>query len=221
MTKRPSLTRESIVATAIILADKGGLAALSMRKLAKELDVQAMSLYYHFKTKDELIVQMTDLLIGQIDTAISAHDSASDWRAILTSRAIAAKSVFQKHPWLPFVLDTQVQSGRKRLEYNDTYIGTLRKAGFPIELSLKVISLVDSYLYGFCRQLSHLTDSEESFEEQAGKFSAAFDAAEYPYLNEATTLVMNNGYDEHADFLFGLRLILNGVHSELVSLENK
>jgi hypothetical protein len=122
---------------------------------------------------------------------------------------------------LPFVLDSQVQSGNRRLEYTNNYIGTLRNIGFPIELSLKVTSLIDSYIYGFCLQLSHITSSGKSFEEQAENFSAVFNASEYPFLNEATALVMKNGYDENADFLFGLKIILNGISLELKSLANQ
>jgi hypothetical protein len=221
MKKRKALTKEQIISEAITLADQGGLSALSMRKLAGKLNVQAMSLYYHFKTKNELIAHMADTLVVQIDGGVNENRVSSDWRTIILNRAISAKSTFQKHSWLPFVLDSHIQSGIKRLEYTNNYIGTLRNAGFPIKLSLKVISLIDSYIYGFCRQLSHITDSGKSFEEQAEYFSTVFKASDYPFLNEATALVMKNGYDENADFLFGLKIILNGISLELKSLDSQ
>jgi len=216
--KRSPLTKEQIISTAIALADNGGLSALSMRKLAAELNIQAMSLYHHFKTKDELIAHMADTLVVQIDDGSGKNNASSNWRTIMQRRALAAKSLFIKHPWLPFVLDSHVQTGTRRLEYTNNYIEMLRTIGFPIELSLKAISLIDSYIYGFCRQLSHITDSGKSFEEQAEDFSAVFNAADYPFLNEATELVMEKGYDENADFLFGLNVILNGIHIELPQL---
>jgi AcrR family transcriptional regulator len=221
MAKRPALTKKNIISKAITLADQGGLSALSMRKLSRKLNVQAMSLYYHFKTKDELITHMADTLVAQIDDGVIEDEKSSDWHTIMLNRAISAKLIFQKHSWLPFVLDSQTQSGIKRLEYTNNYIGTLRNAGFPIELSLRVISLIDSYTLGFCRQLSHITDSGESFEKLAENFSTAFSASDYPFLNEATALVMKNGYDENADFLFGLKVILNGISLELKSLANQ
>jgi len=106
----------------------------------------------------------------------------------------------------------------KRLEYLNNYIGTLRNAGLPIELALRVTSVIDSYIYGYCRQLTHVSDSEKSAEELAEDFSTGFDAADYPFLNEATSFVMAQGYDENADFLFGLKVILNGIGLELESL---
>jgi Tetracyclin repressor-like, C-terminal domain/Bacterial regulatory proteins, tetR family len=221
MVKRKALTKEHIISEAITLADKGGLDALSMRKLAGKLNIQAMSLYYHFKTKDELIAHMADKLVVLIDSGVNENESLFDWRTIIQNRAISAKSVFQKHSWLPFVLDSHLQSGIKRLEYINNYIETLCKAGFPITLSLKVISLIDSYIYGFCRELSHVSDSGKSFEEQAEDFSTVFKGSDYPFLNEATTLVMKNGYDENADFLFGLNIILNGISLELESLNSQ
>jgi AcrR family transcriptional regulator len=219
MAKRKSpLTKEQIIKSAIAIADKGGLNELSMRKLAGKLNIQAMSLYYHFNTKEELITQMADTLVVQIDVGNKTNDSALTWRTIMLNRAISAKSVFIKHQWLPLILDSQIQSGNKRLEYTNNCIRALRETGFPIEMTLKALSLIDSYIYGFCRQLSHITNSKKSFEELAENFSAVFNASDYPSLYEATALVMEKGYDETSDFLFGLNVILNGINIELESL---
>jgi AcrR family transcriptional regulator len=189
-----------------------------MRKLAGELNIQAMSLYYYFKTKDELISQMADKLVTSIDFGEQDDNTSNDWRAIMLTRAISAKALFQEHAWLPFVIDTQIHSGKKRLEYLNNFIGTLRNAGFPIELALRVISLIDNYIYGYCRQLPQVPESEKSPEELAEEFSNNFDSSDYPFLNEATSLVIEHGFDENANFLFGLNVILNGVSSELESL---
>ncbi len=218
MEKRPPLSKEQIISKAIEIADKGGINALSMRKLAGELDIQAMSLYHYFKTKDELIAQMADTLVIDIYFEEDDDNNVNDWRTIMLTRATSAKALFQKHAWLPFVLDSQIQSGIKRLEYLNNYIGTLRKAGFPIELALRVISLIDGYIYGHCRQLTHVSDSEKPPEELAEEFSNSFDASGFPFLNEATSLVMEHGHDADADFLFGLNVILNGISLELDSL---
>ncbi len=218
MEKRPALSKEQIISKAIAIADKGGINALSMRKLAAELNIQAMSLYHYFKTKDELVSHMADKLVTNIDFGEHDDNTVCNWRKIMETRARSAMALFLEHPWLPFVLDSQIQSGINRLEYLNNYIGTLRKAGFPIELSLRVTSLIDSYIYGYCRQLTHVSDSEKSLEELAEVFSKSFDSSQFPFLNEATALVMENGYDNDADFLFGLNVILNGISMELGTL---
>jgi AcrR family transcriptional regulator len=215
MGKRPALTRGQIIAKAIAIADGKGIDALSMRKLAGELNIQAMSLYHHFKTKDEIIAGMAEQLVTEIDFGVPDDDAGTDWRTIMLSRALSAKTLFRKHAWLPFVLDSQIQSGVKRLEYLNNYIGTLRKAGFPIDLAIKVTSLIDSYIYGYCRQLSHVADTEKSREKLAEDFASMYDAEDFPYLAEATTLMMKQGYDEEADFLYGLNIILSGISINL------
>ena len=217
MDKRLPLSKDQIIVKAIELADTAGINALSMRKLASELDIQAMSLYHYFKTKDELISYMADKLVTYIDFG-ELEDIANDWRTIMLTRATSAKALFQEHAWLPFVLDSQLQSGTKRLEYLNSYIGTLRKAGFPIELALRVTSLIDSYIYGYCLQLTHVADSEKPSAELAEEFANNFDADRFPFLTEATSLVMEHGFDADADFLFGLNVILNGISLELESL---
>jgi AcrR family transcriptional regulator len=219
MEKRPALSKDQIIAKAIELADKGGLSALSMRKLAGELSIQAMSLYHYFKTKDELIAHMADKLVVNIDFG-EEDNVTNDWRTIMLTRAMSVKALFLEHAWLPFVLDSQIESGDKRLEYLNNYIGTLRKAGFPIDMSLRVTSLIDSYIYGYCLQLTHVSDSEKPPEELAEDFSDSFDASAFPFLNEATSLVMEHGFDANADFLFGLNVILNGISLELESADS-
>lgn len=218
MTKRPPLTKEMILTKAIEIADQGGINALSMRKLATELDIQAMSLYYHFKTKDDLIANMADKLVVHIDFSSNDEESSPDWRSIMFTRAVSAMALFRKHAWLPVVIDTQIQSGTKRLEYIDNFIGTLRKAGFPIEMAMRVISLIDSYIYGYCKQLTDGSSSIASTKESAKYFALGFDAAKFPFVHEATALVMEKGNDENANFLFGLNVILKGIGLELEAL---
>ena len=94
MVKRTILTKELIISEAIALADHDGLSAMSMRKLAVKLNIQAMSLYYHFKTKDELMALMADSLVVQISGNVDENLTDSDWRTIILNRAIAAKSIF-------------------------------------------------------------------------------------------------------------------------------
>ncbi len=217
MAKRSPLSKDSIADKAIDIADKGGINALSMRNLAAELGIQAMSLYHHFKTKEELLSYMADKLLTSFENPV-ADPQSNDWRSIVQQRAIAAKELFRIHPWLPFVIDAQVHSGEKRLAYLNNYLGILRKAGLPIELALKVSSLIDSYIYGYCLQLSHVADDERTREELAEEFSQGFDSSLYPFLFEASSLVMAQGYDAEADFCFGLNVLLDGIALAISSI---
>ena len=76
---RVPLSRERVFEAAVALADKHGIAELSMRKLGAELDVEAMSLYYHVTNKEEILDGMVDQVISSIDL----HPLAADWKTTL------------------------------------------------------------------------------------------------------------------------------------------
>ena len=74
---RAGLTRETVLDAAMALADRDGLDALSMRRLAGDLGVEAMSLYNHVSSKKDLHAGLIDLVWGEVDTALDEPD----WRA--------------------------------------------------------------------------------------------------------------------------------------------
>ena len=76
--RRAPLNRERVLRAAVALADKGGFESLTMRKLAKELGVEAMSLYNHVANKDDLLDGMVDLVFAEIELP----SSAGDWKAV-------------------------------------------------------------------------------------------------------------------------------------------
>ena len=71
---RVPLTRERVLHTAVALADKGGVEALSMRKLAQALDVVPMALYRHVANKDELLDGLVDVVVGEFDPPLDVAD---------------------------------------------------------------------------------------------------------------------------------------------------
>ena len=111
------------------------------------------------------------------------------------------------------MIDSRESSGPARLRYFDWVIGTLRRAGFTLELAARAFSVLDSYVYGFGRQqLSASAGSDSTPEEMAEAFLRAIPADEYPYLREMVVEhAMKAGYDGGADFAFGLDLILDGL----------
>ncbi len=92
-------------------------------------------------------------------------------------------------------------------------IGTLRHAGFSVQMSAHAFSLLNSYLYGFVLQEAGLPfDSPETTTELAEAILSQFPSEEYPYLAELTTdHVLKPGYDYGNEFEFGLDLILDGL----------
>jgi len=142
---RPPLTRERVVATAVQIADESGVAAVTMREVARRLGVEAMSLYNHVANKDDILDGMTDFVAEQFDLP---HD-APDWREAMRRRAISARSVFSRHPWAPGLFDSRGSSGASSMRYFDWVLGTLAEAGFSLDGAMHAYSLLDSYIYGF------------------------------------------------------------------------
>src|SRR6266550_6352913 len=91
---RLPLTRDRVLEAAIRLADEGGIESLTMRKLARELGVEAMSLYNHVANKGDLVDGIVELVVGEIDLPATA-----DWETAIRECAISAHDAFLRHPW--------------------------------------------------------------------------------------------------------------------------
>jgi AcrR family transcriptional regulator len=206
---RAPLSRERVLRAAITLADGGGIASLSMRKLGQALGVEAMSLYNHVANKDDMLDGMVDLVFGEI--GLPARES--DWKMAMRQRAIAARDVLVRHPWAIGLLETRSRPGPATLQHHDAVIGSLREAGFSIAMAAHAYSVLDSYIYGFAlQQVSLPFQSPEEVAGMAESFLRQFPAEAYPHLAELTVQhVLRPGYDYADEFAFGLDLILDGL----------
>ena len=206
---RVPLSRERVLGAAVLLADAEGLESLTMRELGLRLGVEAMSLYNHVANKDDILDGMVDLVVSEIDLP----SDTVDWKGAMRRRAISAHSVFSRHPWASSLIDSRESSGPARLRYLDWVLGTLRRAGFTLEMALRAFSVLDSYIYGFGRQqLSMAASPDVRPEQRAEAFLNAIPADDYPYLREMVVdHAMTSGYDQGADLEFGLDLILDGL----------
>jgi len=205
---RVPLARELVLHTALMMVDEGGIESLSMRLLGAKLGVEAMSLYNHVKNKEEILDGVLDLVIEEI----TVPSEAADWRSAMTERAVSALGAFNRHRWACALIESRVSASTSRLRYFDTIIGTLHRAGFSLELAAHAFSILDCYIYGFGLQNSSMvSNSDASYETQAETFHKNIPAESYPYLTNLTELIMRTGYDEKADFEFGLKLILDGL----------
>ena len=206
---RAPLDRERVLLAALRLADERGIDSLTMRELGRRLGVEAMSLYNHIDNKDDLLDGIVDLVVGEID--LPSGDV--EWREAMRRRAVSAREAFARHPWASALIDTRQSSGPERLRYLEWMLGTLRRVGFSVELALRAVSAIDSYVYGFGRQQLNMSAAEGDLtpEEMAEAFLAAIPAEEFSHLREVTEYTLRVGYDDSADFDFGLGLILDGL----------
>jgi len=206
---RAPLSKERVLRAAVALADDGGIASLSMRKLAEELGVEAMSLYHHVANKDEILDGMVDVVFSEI----GLPSSGVDWKTAMRERAISARQVLSRHPWAVGLLESRANPGPATLRHHDAVIGSLRKAGFSIALAAHAFSALDSYIYGFALQELNLPFSTaQELDEVAATLLRQLPADRYPHLTELTVEhVMKPGYAYANEFEFGLELILDGL----------
>ena len=206
---RTPLSRERVLQTAVGLADEVGIASLSMRRLAQELGVEAMSLYRHVRNKSDLVDGMVDLVFDEI----GLPPRGGDWTAAMRQRAIAARAVLARHPWSIGLMESRSQPGPATLRHHDAVIGRLREAGFSIAMAAHAYSVLDSYIYGFAFQQASLPfKTPEEVVELAESIFRHFPPDAYPHLAElAVQHILQPGYDYADEFAFGLDLILDGL----------
>lgn len=204
-----TLTKDSVIRAAIKLADAGGLEALSMRKLGRELGVEAMAMYYHFASKRQLIDGMIDRIHGDINVP----QAEANWREFMFGRAESALEILSLHPWAAAIMEAGVTPGPATLRDSDNCIKCLRQAGFSIAMTVHAVTVLNIYIYGAAEQYTRLNFSNSL---EAAEFSETikeqFPAEDYPYLAEMISEhMMKSNYDAKKEFEFGLNLILDGI----------
>ena len=205
--RRSPLTRERVQRAAVRHADKHGLDALSMRRLATSLKVEAMSLYNHVANKDDVLDGMVDLIIGEI----TLPTPGGDWKAAMRARAKFAHAVMLAHPWAPMLVVSRISVGPNMLRYINATLGTLREAGLSWAETDRAWNAMDSHIYGFTMQLQNFPVDPQEYASAAAAYLDMLPADKYPYMHELSVQVANGTHDGTHDFAFGLELILDGL----------
>ena len=211
------LSRGRVLATAVALADREGIEAVTMRRLAEELGAGAMSLYYHVPGKDALRDGMVDIVFGEIE--LPASDG--DWRAAMRRRAISTREALRRHPWAVGLMESTKTPGPADLRLHDAVLRCLREAGFTVDLAVQAYSVQDAYIYGYALQergMAYPTQQEfaKTASQRVQHMEATIEdvARAYPYLAEVVGgHVAQRGHDFSEAFEFGLGIILDGLES--------
>lgn len=212
MNARAMLSKERIVAAAASVADRGGIAGVSMRSVAAELGVEAMSLYHHVANKNALLDALADWAFEQI----SAPEIDAPWRPEMVSRARSARSVLVQHPWALGMIEARPRPGTPLLRHFDRVLGCLANAGFSAALATHLFSALDAYIYGFALTESTLPFTPAEGAENAFAEEVAPSPDEYPHLARMLGELMSSGTYSFADeFDYGLDLLLDGFEQRL------
>jgi hypothetical protein len=128
-------------------------------------------------------------------------------------RAASAREAMRRHPWAIGLVETRTSPGPATLKHHDAVIGTLRAAGFSVEMTAHAYAVIDAYVYGFALSEATLpVNGPEPLAEVAERMMGRYSSGAYPHLAEfSIEHVMKPGYDYGAEFEFGLDLVLDGL----------
>ncbi|HSJ46611.1 MAG TPA: TetR/AcrR family transcriptional regulator C-terminal domain-containing protein [Euzebyales bacterium] len=215
---RVPLSRRRVLRAAVDVADRGGLDALTMRRLAQELGVEAMSLYHHVANKDAILDGVIDVVAGEILEAVDRVDAPApedDWQTAMRSRILAAREVLLRHPWAPRLLETRTMNPAI-VGYFDGVLGILRAGGFSYDLAHHALHALGSRALGFTQELFEPDDPEAADADATAMMAQMAD--QFPHLVGMLAEVAHDdpdttlGWcDDQFEFEFGLDLILDGL----------
>jgi AcrR family transcriptional regulator len=150
----PSLTRDQIARSAVMLADTQGIEAVSMRSLAVELGVGAASLYRYVARKDELLELMVDAVMGS-DLQFNVR---GQWRDDLRSFAHGLRAMTMRHPWMVVPSAGLRNFGPNTAERYEQVLGAIDGLGLEIDEMLVMVETLDAFVRG--RALEELSEQE-------------------------------------------------------------
>lgn len=214
------LDRERIIAASVRLLDAEGLAKFSMRRLAAELNVTAMSVYWYVDTKDDLL----ELALDSVFDELEVPDESADWRERLRAMAVAYRALLVRHTWMSPLLGTFLNIGPHSMRFSMAVQDIMRASGLSQRGQMGGLAAVFQFVYGFGTIEGHFVQrcasagmtQDEYFQEAMGTIAAHPDAREV--LAESTKLMEARVGDTVAemregDFAFALDILVAGIET--------
>lgn len=214
------LTRARIIHAAIAIADAEGLAALSMRRVAAELGVGAMSLYRHVPSKDELVLLMADAVFGE---AQLPEPPPPGWRARLEVIARAQWAVSRRHPWIARVVSlTRPTPAPNAMTYTEGALRAVDGLGLDPSTMLYVAITIAGYVQATAVNLESEVEAEQDtgvtrdewMQAQADTVTTILASGRFPMLS-AIAMRPDFHLDLDTLFEFGLKLLLDGLAARI------
>ena len=212
-TKRPAarvpLNRERVLRAAVGVADSEGIGALSMRRLGRELGVEAMSLYNHVAGKEDLEHGIVELVLAEIENP----RPGAEWKEEIRRTAVSSHDVFVRHRWSCSLLTHGSGVSQVRMQWMEAVLRTFREAGFSPNLTHHAYHAIDSHITGFTLwQVGMPFRTRDELVALADGFLRKIPADEFPYIVEhAEQHIAPPDPAEKPEFEFGLDLIIDGL----------
>jgi AcrR family transcriptional regulator len=220
--RRPRLSREQIAAVAVRIADAEGIEAVSMRRIAADLDAGTMTLYHYVRTKDELMALVTDAVMHEL---VLTDDLPDGWRDAVRVIAHRTRDTLTRHPWMLDIADDPA-IGPNSVRHFEQCLRALHDLDAPLGSKLDVLMAVDEYVFGYCtHQRTTFEDDPTTTTEMMTYVGELLGSGEFPELSR---LVEEEGLEEmwskihvHAReperFDRNLQRLLDGLEQDLTA----
>jgi AcrR family transcriptional regulator len=211
---RHRLSRQAVTDRALQLADAGGLDALTIRKLAQDLGVTPMALYWHFRSKEELLVGMSERIWGEVDVNV---DPSAPWDVQLRGMLESLVRALRDHPSAAQLVMAHEKKNEAALRATEIALQVLRRAGFEPEQASAIArsALWTSIMLVMSEPGCYPGISEEERAEKQRRSHlemAMLPAAKYPHLVEcAAPMTACDNPELH--YRFGIDLFMAGVRA--------
>ncbi|WP_329254991.1 TetR/AcrR family transcriptional regulator C-terminal domain-containing protein [Actinoallomurus sp. NBC_01490] len=214
---RPRFGRAEMTRAAIAIADAEGLAALSMRRLAADLDAGPMSPYSYITGKDELIELMVDAVTAEFLRPDGA--ACGDWRTELRGLARRMRSAMHRHPWLAEIGLRRQAASPNRIRLFEQVLGVLDALELSMDAMLTTMIMIFVHVYGFVQ--IELADQEAQrrtglelsdwMRRQLPYIESVVSAGDHPMFARMTAEAGRTltGFDERWEY--GLERLLDSI----------
>jgi TetR/AcrR family tetracycline transcriptional repressor len=211
---KTTLTPRAVVEGALALADAERLEAVTIRRLARELGVTPMALYWHFRSKGELLDGMAARIFEEVDLSV---DASATWQEQLRALLGSMLGVLRAHPSTAILLSTRTASSEGSLRATEVVLDILGRGGFSPTEATQIARHALSTVVNLVSGEPGVVARDESGEmidarRRARLFLESLPPERYPRLVEAAT-PLSEGVDPDAYFAFGLDLLLAGIEA--------
>jgi AcrR family transcriptional regulator len=146
--RRARFTRDDITAAAIRIADREGIEAVSMRRIATDLDAGTMTLYHYVRTKDELLALVFDAIMGEV-VLPDDQPLPDNWREALTIVETRSRDSLRRHPWILDIADDP-PIGPNSVRHFDQTLQAVSSLPISLGEKLDIVTTADEYVLGYC-----------------------------------------------------------------------
>ncbi|MFD5110730.1 TetR/AcrR family transcriptional regulator [Streptomyces sp. NPDC058220] len=217
------LDRDRIIAVSVRLLDAEGPAKFSMRRLAAELGVTAMSLYWYVDTKDDLLELALDSVFGEVQVPDLTDDTA-DWRDQMRELAASYRSVLVRHPWVSPLIGKYLNIGPSSMVFSAAVQAVVGRTGLAPHGQMGALAAVFQFVYGFGTIEGHFVQrcAEAGLPQDEYYRQAMGTINEQPHFQRlfegAGDLMEARGGDtveemRERDFTFALELLIAGIET--------